>query len=110
MFDTLQYTKGAEKVGIRREHAEYQAEQLLKLVNDELATKKDIHEIRKDIKQLEVDLRKDIKQLDVDLRKDIEEIRKDIKETEYKLTIRLGIMMFISMGLVVTVLSFILKH
>lgn len=38
-FDTLQYTKGAEAVGIKREHAEYQAQQISKLVNEELVTK-----------------------------------------------------------------------
>lgn len=32
LFDTLDYARGAERVGIIREHAEYQADQLAKIV------------------------------------------------------------------------------
>jgi hypothetical protein len=39
LFDTLEYTKGAELIGIKREHAEYQAKQLAKLIDDQLVTK-----------------------------------------------------------------------
>lgn len=39
IFDTLQYTKGAELVGIKREHAEYHANQLAKLIDEQLLTK-----------------------------------------------------------------------
>lgn len=55
MFDTLQYTKGAELVGMPRAHAEYQAQQLGKLANEGLATKKDLEEMRvKIIDQLSI--------------------------------------------------------
>lgn len=42
MFDTLDYTKGAEAIGIKREHAEYQAQQMNRLIGDNVATKNDI--------------------------------------------------------------------
>ena len=42
MFDTLQYTKGAELVGIPRTHAEYQAEQMSKLLDESLVNKHDL--------------------------------------------------------------------
>lgn len=34
LFDTLDYTKGAEAVGIKREHAEYQASRLAKIIEE----------------------------------------------------------------------------
>jgi hypothetical protein len=49
IFDTLEYTKGAEAVGIKREHAEYQAQQLGKLVDNELVTKSYLHTELKDL-------------------------------------------------------------
>ena len=45
IFDTLDYTKGAEKVGIKREHAEFQAKEMAKLVKETLATKSDLKDL-----------------------------------------------------------------
>ena len=67
-------------------------------VESDLATKKDIEQLRvdtkKDIEQLRVDTKKDIEQLRADTKKDIEQLRadvkKDIKLLENSLTIRLG--------------------
>jgi diacylglycerol kinase family enzyme len=42
IFDSLDYTKGAEAIGIKREHAEYQAQQMAKLIDNSLATKVDL--------------------------------------------------------------------
>jgi hypothetical protein len=39
IFDTLEYAKKAEAVGISREHAEFQAHQMAKLVDEQLVTK-----------------------------------------------------------------------
>ena len=50
IFDTLKYTKGAEKVGIPREHAEYQAQEIAKLITDELVTKSDLSGAVSDLK------------------------------------------------------------
>lgn len=33
-FDTLEYTKGAEAIGIKREHAEYTAKKIAYIVKD----------------------------------------------------------------------------
>ena len=52
-------------------------------VESELATKKDIVDVRKDIEQLRADTKKDIEQLRADT-------KKDIKLLESSLTIRLG--------------------
>lgn len=48
-FDTLNYTKGAIAVGMDRAQAEYQAEQMAQLINDELVTKSFLETILKDL-------------------------------------------------------------
>ncbi|MES2677615.1 MAG: hypothetical protein V4612_04810 [Pseudomonadota bacterium] len=47
---------------------------------ENLATKQDIKNLEKDIKNLDVDLRKDIKNLEIDLRKDIKNLEIDLKK------------------------------
>jgi hypothetical protein len=49
-FDTLDYTKGAEEIGIKREHAEYQARQFAKIINENLATKSDLEKVGTSLK------------------------------------------------------------
>lgn len=80
VFDSLDYTKGAEAVGIKREHAEYQAKQMMKLIDTSLATKSDINDIRKDMIQL-----------------------------EQRLLIKVGGMMVVCSGIIIAMLGFILK-
>lgn len=53
VFNTLEYTKGAEKVGIKREHAEYQAKELFKLIDNNLVTNS---KLETEIKSIEVNL------------------------------------------------------
>jgi hypothetical protein len=48
-FDTLQYVKGAEAIGIKREHAEYHAECMAKMIDDTLATKKDLSALKQEL-------------------------------------------------------------
>lgn len=42
MFDTLKYTKKAREVGFTEEQAEFQAEEIAKLIDEKLATKQDL--------------------------------------------------------------------
>lgn len=84
IFDTLEYTKGAEKVGIKREHAEYQAQQLAHLLNEQLATKKDIGIVRREMEIM-------------------------TQQIVDRITIKLGSMMVICTGIIIAVLGFIIK-
>lgn len=79
-FDTLEFANRLKAVGFTQEQAETitdlqraAADRML----DEVATKTDAAEIKRDIKQLESDLKHDLKQLDTDLRKEIEILRAD---------------------------------
>jgi hypothetical protein len=76
-FDTLSYTKGAEKIGIKREHAEYQAEQMGKIVNDQLVNKSFL--------------------------------ATQLKELEMKIIIKVGAMMFVQTGLIITIIGLLLR-
>lgn len=48
-FDTLKYAKRAEKVGFTKEQAEFQAEELAKLIDERLATKDDLKKLESSI-------------------------------------------------------------
>lgn len=76
-------------------------------IESELATKRDIEQLRadtkKDIEQLRADTKKDIEQLRAEIKRDIEQLRadtkKDIKILESSLTIRLGSIMIAGVAL-----------
>ena len=67
-----------------------------------LATKRDIADVRRDIEQLRADTKKDIEQLRADTKKDIEQLRadtkKDIENLKLDLVIRLGAIIVASVG------------
>ena len=111
-FDTLHYAKKLREAGFTEQQAEAQAEALRAVVDENLATKRDLKELevalRNDLKGAEVALRGDFKELDVALRsnikelevalrheielvrQDIELVRREIKQSEGRVTIRLG--------------------
>lgn len=54
LFDTLAYTKKLEEAGVTRKQAEVQAEAFAELIDEKIATKADIHDLKKDIEVLSV--------------------------------------------------------
>jgi len=79
-FDTLAYAKKLKEAGVPEAQAEVQAQALAEIVEERLVTKRDL-------KELET------------------EIKRDIKEMEMRLTIRLGGMLVISIGVVATLVK-----
>lgn len=59
-FDTLAYAKKLKAAGFTEEQAEVQAEALAEMFDEQLATKHDIKELARDIKELELRLRHDL--------------------------------------------------
>ena len=84
MFNALKYTEELEKAGFTREQAEVSIKLLVETMNENFATKADL-------KELGWQLQSEIKRLDSSL-----------KELEYKLTIKLGTMMALSIGVTAT--------
>ncbi|HIJ83232.1 MAG: DUF1640 protein [Magnetococcales bacterium] len=92
-FDTHAYVKKLRDAGVDERQAEIQAEALVALVEDRLATKQDIFTLKRDLADVEANLRRDIKELDVkieavraDLKRDMEatklEMRRDVESAK----------------------------
>ncbi len=86
-FDTHAFVKRLTAAGMPEPQAEVLAEEQSRLIDTELATKRDI-------KELELATRRDIKELETVTRRDIKELetanKRNLKELEYRLTVRLG--------------------
>ena len=93
-FDTLTYAKKLQEAGFTSQQAEAQANALRGIVEENLASKRDIEELRKsskqDIEGLRTSTKHDLKELEARLEYKIELVRRDIKEMESHIVIRLG--------------------
>jgi hypothetical protein len=77
MFEAFEYVQDAQKVGITKEHAEFDAEQMNKLVK-RLVSKKFLGS--------------------------------KLKELEMKMTIKVGAMMFVQTGLILTIIGLLIRR
>ena len=92
-FDTLTYSKKLQEAGFTARQAEAQAEALREVVEDNLATKRDLKDLevalRTDLKDSEVALRTDLKEVEARLGREIKDLevslRHDMKEMEITL-------------------------
>jgi hypothetical protein len=93
-FDTLTYSKKLQDAGFTARQAEAQAEALRQIVEDNLATKRDLKDLeaalRTDLKEVETKLSRDLKETEAKLSRDLKEteakLSRDLKETEAKLS------------------------
>ena len=80
-LNTLEYVQKLEQAGIPRKQAEAQASVLYDLITSNLATKRDVEFIKRDIKELDVK----IETVRAELKRDIEAVRKDIETVKAEL-------------------------
>ncbi len=122
-FDTHTYIKELQAVGFTEEQAEVQARTLKNIIDNDLANKQDIAEIKQDIAELKRDIKEletktetRIKELETKTETNFELVRREIKELETKtetrikelelqLTLRLGGMLVIGIGVVATLVK-----
>lgn len=78
MFNTLKYAKILEEVGFSREQAETSIKILVEIMEDRLASKQDLHELKT-------------------------ELQHSIAQLESKLTIRMGTMLAASIAIITTI-------
>ncbi len=97
-FDTLAFVNKLKGAGVPEKQAEVQAVAIAEIINEQMATKLDIAGLKRDIKELETGLKRDIKELETGL-------KRDIKELEMRLTIRLGAIMVVAIGLFATLVK-----
>ena len=89
-FDTLTYAKKLREAGFTEQQAEAQAEALKAVVDDNLATKRDIELVRSDPKESELRRNHEIALVRSDLKELEARITHEMKHMESRITIRLG--------------------
>ena len=96
MFKALKYTKILEDVGLTREQAEAHIEIMTEVMDSNLATKQDVKDLRQEVKELEVSLLHEIK-----------DVRNDIVQSEYRLTVKMGTIVSVALGIAIAFLKFV---
>lgn len=84
MFNALKYTKKLEEVGFTREQAEAHILIMIETIESNLATKQDIEDLRSEMISIKT------------------ELDNKIMQSEYRLTIKLGTIVSIAIGIAVT--------
>ena len=101
MFDTHAFVKELVQVGMPEEQAEVLARTHTTLIDEKLATKKDLKELeqatKRDLKELEQATKRDLKELEQAMTRNLKELELRLM---YKLTLRMGSTMVVSIGVV----------
>ena len=103
-FDTLKFAKRLKEAGFTEQQAEALADAEAEFIEQNLATKRDIADVKRDIKELEVTLRNEIKQLDVKMEQIRSDLARDLKDLEYRMTMKLTLMV-VAVGAMATLVK-----
>ena len=118
MFNALKYTQELEKAGFSRDQAEASLKLLIEVMNENFATKSDLKETelrlesailatKSDLKESELRLESAIFATRSDLNAVAQKLDSSIREVEYKMTIKLGAMMTLAIGITATLVKII---
>lgn len=104
MFDALGYSHKLEEAGFTKKQAEESVRLLMEILNENLATKNDLKELRTELKN-------EIKEVKTSLQNEMNmrffETNTKINSLESKLIYKLGALMFLVQGAFVTLAKFI---
>ena len=120
-FDTHAFVKRLTQAGMDEQQAEALVECQVQLINDSLATKQDIEEVKRDIEEVKRDIealrletkkdiqeiKKDIEALRLETKKEIATLKTDMQKMELRLTLRLGSVIVVTMGVFATLVKFL---
>ena len=95
-FDTLRFAEKLEEGGFTHAQARAASVAFADASTEQLANKADLADVRADIGQV----RTEIGQLRTEVRADISAVRAELRELELRMTVKMGAMMFASVGLV----------
>ena len=110
MFNALKYTEELEKAGFTRMQAEASLKLLVEVMNESFATKADLLDVKAALKAEISDVKSELKTDVWRLESKIQSLESSIKEMEYKLTIKLGTLMAISIGMTATLVKLLPGH
>lgn len=77
-FDTLKYSKRAIEAGFTEKQAEFQAEEMGKIINDHIATKGDIRDLQSDLIKVKLELKNDLSKVKSELSVDLSKLRSEL--------------------------------
>ena len=115
-FNAIKYVGQLREAGVPERQAEVHLRILHDVIESNLATKRDTEELRtklkrdteelrtklkRDIEELKTELKRDIEELRTELKRDIQEVRRDMKELEQRMTIKLGGVIVVTIGIIV---------
>ena len=119
-FDTHAFVKCLTRAGMDEQQAEALVECQTQLINDSLATKQDMEEVKLDIEEVKrgiqevkldiEEVKRDIQEVKLDIqavKKDIAALKTDMQKMELRLTLRLGSVIIVTMGVFATLVRFI---
>jgi uncharacterized protein YdcH (DUF465 family) len=98
MFNALKYSQELEQAGFTREEAEVSVKILIEVMNDNFATKADLFATKNELKA-------EIDRLENRMQSGFSEIKSEMRELEYKLTIKLGVMLSVAVGATATMMK-----
>ncbi len=114
MSDRLTLSNAFEDAGIERNKAERIASTIFNAIHDNVATKVDILMVRTDIEKLSdatkaesVAIRSDLGKLAMSLRGEIAAIRGEVALLEQRMLVRLGGMMVVAVGVILTAIRYL---
>jgi uncharacterized protein YdhG (YjbR/CyaY superfamily) len=81
-IDTLAYAKRLIQAGMPQQQAEVQAQVLKEIIDNNLATKKDIAEVKADIERVRAELKADIERVKADIERVRAELKVDIAKVK----------------------------
>ena len=112
MIHVLRYTEELEKVGFSTEQAKKSVQLWMDLMDQNFATKADFKEhyfmTKNDLKDVQVEMKELKTEIQSEMKELKTEFKVDIKDLEQRLTVRLGIMLASSIGIISAIIT--LKH
>ena len=112
VFDTLKSLEELQEAGIPESQAKAQVRVFQRIIESDLATKRDIKDLQQEMLQLKKELQQEMLQLKKDLQQEMlqlkKELQQDMRELEYRLTIKTGVMMVAATGVILGTIQYLL--
>ena len=109
IFDSLGYAKRLRDGGVPRDQAEAHAEAARDFIMAELTTRADLLAVKADLlamkQELQAGFTNSIGELRAELRSSIAELRAEMATQGLRMTVRLGAMMVVEIGVLATILK-----